>query len=158
MRFSTLIFTSALSVLGFGSPTVLPGTPGAAAIAPREISMMPAAPQWTIEVLQRACNPADTSCKWSFRINDKSGAPATQCSFTIKGKPASQTGGAGFKCGVYTVGAGWSGAFGPGNGFTTLSVVNSQTRNIVWPAYTDKQLAGARVVSPDQSYAPVKLA
>jgi hypothetical protein len=35
-----------------------------------------------------------------------------------------------------------------------LSVVNEETRQIVWPAYTDKQVGRGEVVSPDQSYTP----
>ncbi|GKU14751.1 unnamed protein product [Fusarium langsethiae] len=60
------------------------------------------------------------------------------------------------KCGDYTVTSGWSGQFGPGNGFTTFSVVSSK-RQIVWPAYTDKQVQGGKVVKPDQSYTPANL-
>ncbi|CRK23756.1 hypothetical protein BN1708_013790, partial [Verticillium longisporum] len=55
-------------------------------------------------------------------------------------------------CGPYTVTSSWSGQFGEGNGFTTLAVVNRSSKQIVWPAYTDKQLAKAVVVKPNQSY------
>ena len=76
----------------------------------------------------------------------------------VTGSPASRqkAGGPG-KCGAYTVTSGWSGQFGEGNGFTTLSVVDQAKKLIVWPAYTDKQLAGGKVVKPDQAYAPTKL-
>ena len=57
-------------------------------------------------------------------------------------------------CGAYTITSGWSDQFGPENGFTTLSVVKEETREIVWPAYTDKQGDGGEVVVPDQSYTP----
>ena len=42
-------------------------------------------------------------------------------------------------------------------GFTTLSVVDSAAKTIVWPAYTDKQLVNNTVVTPDQSYTPQNL-
>ncbi|KAF7540320.1 hypothetical protein G7054_g1440 [Neopestalotiopsis clavispora] len=109
------------------------------------------APQWTIVGMKRVCDSADTTCTWSFSINTHV-SPVTACTFTVKGKPASQTSGTGANCGVYTVTSGWSGQFGPGNGFTTLSVVDNTQKKIVWPAYTDKQLAGGAVVTPDQSY------
>lgn len=62
---------------------------------------------------------------------------------------------AGVACGDYTIGSTWSGQFGPGEGFTTLSVVRGG--EIVYPAYKDSQLVDWVVVKPDQSYTPVKL-
>jgi hypothetical protein len=123
------------------------------------VSMLAPIPEWTIESLNRVCNPYDTFCSWNFNINTHQ-APATLCSFTVQArppKPASQSDGSGFICGPYTISSGWSGQFGPGNGFTTLSVVDWSKRLIIWPAYTDKQVAGGRVVTPDQRYAPQTL-
>ena len=61
------------------------------------------------------------------------------------------------KCGKYTISTGWSDQFGKDQGFTTLSVVNNDIKQIIWPAYTDKQLSGGKLVKPDQSYSPAKL-
>ncbi|KAL4918338.1 hypothetical protein BDW62DRAFT_181760 [Aspergillus aurantiobrunneus] len=115
-------------------------------------SMMVTNTQWTIESLQRDCNEDDTSCTWTFGINP--GADTTDCTYVVEGSPASQANGGPVDCGVYTITSGWSDQFGPDNGFTTLSVVNRDTRQIVWPAYTDRQVAGGEVVVPDQSYTP----
>ena len=119
-------------------------------------SMMASVPEWTIEWMVRTCNGADTSCNWSFSIDTHTGNP-TACQFTVTGSAASHAPANGVHCGVYTVSSGWSGQFGPGNGFTTLSVVDYTQKLIVWPAYTDKQLANGVVVTPDQSYAPATL-
>ncbi|KAH8667092.1 hypothetical protein BX600DRAFT_550018 [Xylariales sp. PMI_506] len=118
--------------------------------------LAPRATTWTIRSLKRPCNSADTSCTWTFGID--TGSAVTPCSFTVTGSPADQTDRTvGATCGAFTVTTGWSGQFGPGNGFTTLAVVNYATKQIAWPAYTDKQLAGGVVVSPDQSYAVTQL-
>jgi hypothetical protein len=119
-------------------------------------SMMANVAEWTIERMVRTCNAANTSCKWSFSIDTHTANP-TPCQFTVTGSPASQAPANGVHCGVFTVSSGWSGQFGPGNGFTTLSVVDYSGKLIVWPAYTDKQLANGVVVTPDQSYAPATL-
>jgi hypothetical protein len=123
------------------------------------ISMTAAVPEWTIESLTRVCHPSNTFCSWNFNVNTHL-APATVCSFTVQAqppKPASHSDGSGFVCGPYTISSGWSGQFGPENGFTTLSIVDWSKRLIVWPAYTDKQVAGGTAVAPDQSYAPQTL-
>ncbi|KXJ87887.1 hypothetical protein Micbo1qcDRAFT_215126 [Microdochium bolleyi] len=167
MRISAILIAGVLPLLASTSPVPTPEdvstTLSTASSTAEEVSMMAASPPWTIEAMKRDCNKDNTRCKWSFRINDKSGAAPVKCAFTIDQKPgsvrpASQTDGRGFDCGVYRVGQGWDGSFGQGNGFATLSVVNRNTRNIIWPGYTDKQLAGGRVVRPNQSYAPVRLA
>ncbi|EKV15997.1 small secreted protein [Penicillium digitatum] len=119
-------------------------------------SMMVDSPQWTIQNAQRVCNPQDTSCTWTFSIYPGAGA-ATPCTYVVEGSPASRANGGPVTCGAYTVTSGWSGQFGADNGFTTLSVVDNNSRQIIWPAYTDKQLAGGAVVKPDQSYAPAAL-
>lgn len=102
--------------------------------------------------MKRVCNDADTSCTWTFGIDN--GAKHQPCKYIVKGDPASEANGGPTTCGAYTVTSGWSGQFGEKNGFTTLSVVDSESRQIVWPAYTDKQLDGGDVVDPDQSYTP----
>ena len=120
------------------------------------VSMMAAGPQWTIENMKRVCNAANTQCTWTFGI-EVGTAAATPCTYVVKATDASQANGGPATCGDYTITSGWSGQFGAGNGFTTLSVVNGQTRQIVWPAYTDNQLAAGKVVKPDQAYTPAAL-
>ncbi|KJZ72684.1 hypothetical protein HIM_07876 [Hirsutella minnesotensis 3608] len=127
----------------------------AAPAEPAAKSMMAPAPQWTIEKLQRVCDKGDQQCTWTFGINthvDK--APATACKLEVKGPGASRAKGGPARCGDYTVTSGWSGQFGEGKGFTTLSVVDNKKRLIVWPAYNDNQVKDGKPVQPDQSYAP----
>ncbi|KAM0228890.1 hypothetical protein ACHAPO_010414 [Fusarium lateritium] len=144
MQFSLAFLAAVLSAT---SVTAAPTAPA--------VNMMAATPQWTIEGMQRSCAKDDSSCTWNFKVNTHKGA-ATACKFVVKGSKASQRNGGPVKCGDYTVTSGWSGQFGPGNGFTTFSVVSSK-RQIVWPAYTDKQVQGGKVVKPDQSYTPANL-
>jgi len=117
---------------------------------------MTAAAVWTVEGMKRTCDKPDNHCAWSFTINNNAGS-RQGCSYTVKRQnsktPASRSPQTGAHCGVYTVTSGWSGQFGEGNGFTTLSVVNNKDRTIAWPAYTDKQLQNGKVVTPNQSYA-----
>ncbi|KAH7129511.1 hypothetical protein B0J13DRAFT_509861 [Dactylonectria estremocensis] len=127
----------------------------AAPAASNTVSMMAATPQWTIQTLNRVCDKADTTCTWNFKINTGSGA-ATPCKYVVKGTKASQANGGPAKCGTFTITSGWSGQFGADKGFTTVSVVSSK-KQIIYPSYTDKQLAGGKVVKPDQSYAPAAL-
>ncbi|KAJ5130859.1 uncharacterized protein N7515_006898 [Penicillium bovifimosum] len=114
-----------------------------------------ASDQWTIKDMKRVCNAADTSCTWTFGINN--GATVTPAKYVVEGDAASRKNGGPSNFGSYTVTSGWSGQFGPNNGFTTLSVVNNDARKIIWPAYTDAQLKGGNVVKPDQSYSAVPL-
>ncbi|KAL3468131.1 hypothetical protein BJX64DRAFT_246919 [Aspergillus heterothallicus] len=117
-------------------------------------SMMVANTQWTLTSLKRVCNNPDTNCTWSFGITTGSNSTATDCTYVVEGNPASKANGGPATCGHYIISSGWSGQFGPEDGFTTLSVIDEETRRIVWPAYTDKQLEGGQVVRPDQSYTP----
>ncbi|RSM12645.1 hypothetical protein CEP52_002295 [Fusarium oligoseptatum] len=146
MKFS-LAFVAALL-----SATNVAAAPSA---DPNAVSMMAATPQWTIQNMQRTCDKNDTTCTWNFKINTGKGTP-TPCKYVVKGRPASQTNGGPAKCGTFTITSGWSGQFGPGNGFTVLSVISSN-KQIIWPGYTDKQVASGKVVKPDQSYAPANL-
>lgn len=148
MQIKTTLVTALLSATAFAAP----------APAPEVQSMMAAAPEWTIAGAKRTCDAGDNSCTWNFKV-DTHLAPATACSFTVKrgAKPASQTDSSNNKCGPYTVGSGWDGSFGPGQGFTVLSVADYSKKLIVWPGYTDKELAGGKVVVPDKAYAPAKL-
>ncbi|KAL7622438.1 hypothetical protein AAE478_007943 [Parahypoxylon ruwenzoriense] len=149
MQFTNAILAALLSATALAVPTPSPETKSA----------MADVPQWTIESMRRVCDAADTSCTWTFNVNTHL-VPATPCTFTVKAgaKPASQTDTTGNTCGRYTVSSGWSDYFGVENGFTTLSVIDYPNKLIVWPAYTDKQLAGGNVVTPDLSFAPATLA
>ncbi|KAI0125624.1 hypothetical protein BJ170DRAFT_684884 [Xylariales sp. AK1849] len=129
----------------------------APATARAESKSMMAEGDWIIESLKRTCDSGDTLCTWEFGI-DTQMAPATACKFTIPGHPASQTGLVSpASCGDFQVTTGWSDQFGADQGFTTLSVVNTVSKLIVWPAYTDAQLVNGAVVVPDQSYTPQNL-
>ena len=119
-------------------------------------SMTANVPQWTIEGMKRTCTKDNSHCTWSFNINTHvAGAKPTDCKHEVAGphvkaSPASH-------CGDYTVTSGWSDQFGPGNGFTTLAVVDNKKKLIAWPAYRDQQVEGGKVVKPDQSYAVTTL-
>ncbi|KAH7123050.1 hypothetical protein EDB81DRAFT_813493 [Dactylonectria macrodidyma] len=134
---------------------ILSAASGVMAAPADTVSMMAATPQWTIQSLNRVCDKADTTCTWNFKIYTGSGT-ATPCKYVVKGKKASQAKGGPSKCGTFTITSGWSGQFGADKGFTTVSVVSSK-KQIIYPSYTDKQLAGGKVVKPDQSYAPAAL-
>ena len=127
-----------------------------AAPAPAVNMMATSTPQWTFESVKRTCGPLGKKCTWSFTIDEHTGTP-TPCSFVVTGNPASQANSVGNVCGVYTISSGWSGQFGAGNGFTTLAVVNNKEKLIAYPAYTDKELANGKIVSPDRSYTAQKL-
>lgn len=119
---------------------------------------MAASSQWTIVNMKRVCNTADTSCTWTFGINQNNGTPQTACKFVVAQADASEAKSSGVRtCGGYSVSSGWSGQFGPGNGFTTLAVVSNAQKLIIYPAYTDKQLDTNKVVTPNQSYTPQNL-
>lgn len=129
----------------------------AAALAAPLVDLAKRDTEWTIVSMKRVCDSADTTCTWTFSV-DTHDAAATACSIIVTGSPASETdNSAGSTCGPYTITSGWSGQFGPGNGFTTFSVVDWTKKLIIWPAYTDAELAGGNVVTPDKSYTPSSL-
>ncbi|KAJ4267138.1 hypothetical protein NW762_003237 [Fusarium torreyae] len=145
MKFSAAVFTA------------IAATGVAAAPAVETVNMMASTPQWTIRDAKRYCRSDDSICNWKFGIDTGNGKP-TECRFDVKGPGASKKKTAGpSKCGDFTITSGYSDQFGADQGFTTLSVVSNSKRQIIWPAYTDKQLAGAKIVKPDQSYAPASL-
>ncbi|KAG8412265.1 hypothetical protein J3458_014451 [Metarhizium acridum] len=131
-----------------------------AAPAPTEKSMMvQGIPEWTIEGVHRWCNWENTQCNWKFTINPKIYSP-TPVNFVVKNAgatPAAQNNGAAQNFGDYTITSGWSGQFGPGNGFTTFAVVDNKNRRIAYPAYRDAQVENGQVVSPDLSFQPQAL-
>ncbi|CCC05433.1 hypothetical protein SMACR_09183 [Sordaria macrospora] len=113
---------------------------------------------WTIHSLSRHCDDSDTVCGWSFIIhtNCPSLAP-TPCSFTIKslgpGVPASRSPKHAKDndelCGPYEVHSSWSGQFGPGQGFTTLSVIDAGNKLVAYPAYRDDLFRKEKTTVPD---------
>ncbi|KAK4208559.1 hypothetical protein QBC37DRAFT_296438 [Rhypophila decipiens] len=141
--------------------TLLSASGALAAPAVGAVSAMAAVPQWTIKSYTRTCDKSDLSCAVKFSVDTKiAGAPVTACNFTLKktgATPASQAPIDNVTCGPFKVGSGWSGQFGPGNGFTTLSVVDFSKKLIVWPSYSDAEIVNGKAVSPDKSYAPANL-
>ncbi|XXG97747.1 OPT super [Hypoxylon texense] len=127
---------------------------GLALAAP--LSMAADAAEWTIEGLARTCDDADATCLWTFAIDTaEEGVDATPASYTVnatEAAPASRAVGGPQVFGNYTVTSTWSGQFGEGEGFTTLSVIDYAKGLIVYPAYKDTQLPNGQVVTPDQSY------
>ena len=112
-----------------------------------------AIPDWVIENFTRVCTPGDAACAVSFTINTQNGAAETPCAYQVNGNSAGRKEVNGITCGAYKVSSAWSGQFGPENGFTTWAVVNEGQRLLVWPAYTDKELAQGPV-TPNRSYTP----
>ncbi|KAJ5468492.1 hypothetical protein N7475_006244 [Penicillium sp. IBT 31633x] len=110
---------------------------------------------WTIENMKRVCNEENTSCTWTFGINR--GIGITHCTYLVEANDASHSHGGPSKCGKFSISSGWSGQFDPNNGFTTLTVAEDATGKLIWPAYTDEQLEGGKVVKPDQTYAATTL-
>ncbi|KAI1381566.1 hypothetical protein F4677DRAFT_460635 [Hypoxylon crocopeplum] len=117
---------------------------------------MAVAAEWTIETLSRVCDDADTTCLWTFGIDTGAAELApTAANYTVNATdaaPASRAIGGPQLFGNYTVTSTWSGQFGDGEGFTTLSVIDYAQGLIVYPAYKDTQLLNGEVVTPDQSY------
>ncbi|KAJ3459162.1 hypothetical protein MRS44_015235 [Fusarium solani] len=127
MKFSITIVAALLSATGMAAPA-------------NEVSMMAASP--------------------SGQFNPSTAGAATACKYVVKSTKtakASKANGGPATCGDFTITSGWSGQFGADKGFTTLSVVSKSKKQIVYPAYTDQQLAGGKVVKPDQAYAPASL-
>ncbi|MCJ1448751.1 MAG: hypothetical protein MMC23_009268 [Stictis urceolatum] len=126
-----------------------------AAPAPEQVkSMMAASQKWTMESFLRDCNKANTLCGYSFKVYTGSGA-ATPCAYNVSGSTASRASYNSVACGDFTIGSTWSGQFGAGQGFQTLSVVKDGL--IIYPAYKDTQLVNNQTVQPDQSYTPQSL-
>lgn len=143
-------FTTAfLAILATASSTLAVPTPEANA----DVSMMASAQTWTMQSFKRTCGGG--VCTYDYSVNLNDGSAATHCNYQVKGSPATRASYQNVKCGAFTIGSNWSGQFGDGNGFQTLSVVKGQ--QIIYPAYTDKQLVSGVVVKPDQSYTPQNL-
>lgn len=146
MQFTT-VFLSALAAVGSMAAPVEPRA--------EAVSMMAQATTWTITGAKRVVNADNTQTTWSFGVNN--GQTTTACTEVINGAKSSTLNGGPVTCGPYTVTSGWSDQFGPGNEFTTFAVVDYAAKLIVYPAYTDKEVASGNVVTPDKSYTPAKL-
>ncbi|KAI2632358.1 hypothetical protein GGR54DRAFT_31593 [Hypoxylon sp. NC1633] len=123
-----------------------------------KLSMAAEAAEWTIQGLARTCDQADTVCLWTFNIvtgvegSVPTGANYTVHATTSPAAPASRAIGGPAHFRNFTVTSSWSGQFGEGEGFTTLSVIDYDCGLIVYPAYKDTQLVNGKIVKPDQSY------
>ncbi|ATY58811.1 small secreted [Cordyceps militaris] len=105
---------------------------------------------WIIQNLSRDCDSQDSSCTWSFAINNQLTEP-TACTYVVNagnGQPASRSNGGPSRCGDYTITSGWSGQFAVG--FTTFSVRDHIKNLIAYPAYNDDELAAGNVA--DKSF------
>ncbi|KAI0534545.1 surface protein 1 [Xylaria digitata] len=115
-----------------------------------------ASTEWTIESLTRSCSATDDLCTWKFGINtNEEGVDVTECTYTVPAtatEPASQSNGGPTTCGVFTITSGWSGQFGPDQGFTVISVVDYAKKLIVYAGYTDASVKNGTVVDPDLSF------
>ncbi|KAI5864287.1 hypothetical protein GGS23DRAFT_563690 [Durotheca rogersii] len=141
-------------------PALLSALASATLAAPLSMAA-PAATEWTIQSLSRTCDEGDKTCQWEFGINTGEDRVApVHVKYIVdatKAAPASRAAGGPQTFGKFTVTSTWSGQFGEGLGFTTLSIVDYAKKLIVYPAYTDGQLASGAVVTPDQSYPVYRL-
>ncbi|KAI5365302.1 hypothetical protein Slin15195_G048350 [Septoria linicola] len=147
MQFSTTV----LALLAAATTSLATPVPEPA----NAVNMMAATPQWTIQNFKRTCAQDAKSCQYSFGINTNNGQAVTNCNYNVTGNPAARATYQNVQCGAFRIGSTWSGQFGAGQGFQTLSVVRN--KQIVYPAYKDSQLAGGETVKPDQSYTPQNL-
>ena len=88
--------------------------------------LSPRATLWTPNAFTRTCFSTNT-CTYSYAINTNDGTTPTPCNYTVAGvgtTPASQQSYQ-TQCGAFAIGSTWSGQFGPGKGFQTLSFVRN---------------------------------
>ncbi|KAI1820697.1 hypothetical protein F4861DRAFT_542690 [Xylaria intraflava] len=150
MQFTTAAITAILSASAvFAAPASVATTTA----APAATTTPAAIPDWTFQDVRRICDEPDDTCTWFFQLNQNTGSFIAGCTFVVKGSPASQgSTTTPAKCSRFSVSAGWSGQFGPGNGFTTLAVHDDSNGQMAWPAYTDAELADGKTVTPDKSF------
>lgn len=111
--------------------------------------------EWTIVDFTRDCGAQNATCKVSFSVDRKDGSKPEVCKYEQKGPEGAV---AEQKCSdSFTVASQWSGQFGPGEGFSTLSVIIKNKSLIVWPAYKDSEITPGKAVKPDKSYPVHKL-
>ena len=141
-----MYFTSTLLAAVLATASVAAPTPA--------VQSQMATGTWTIQAFTRTCNAADTSCNYSFTVNPNDGTKQL-CTYTVTGAPASRATKNPAACGAYQISSQWSGQFGPTNGFTTFAVVKG--RQIIYPAYSDREITNGKAASPDKSYTPQNL-
>ncbi|KAI0181990.1 hypothetical protein GGR52DRAFT_568199 [Hypoxylon sp. FL1284] len=112
--------------------------------------------EWTIEGMVRTCDDADTSCLWTFTVDTAEEGVDTQLvNYVVNATetaPASQAIGGPQVFGLFTVTSTWSGQFGEGEGYTTLSVIDYEKGVLVYPGYKDVEVPNGEVVDPDRSF------
>ena len=86
--------------------------------------LSPRATLWTLNAFTRTCSLSGSSCDYSYAINTNDGSTPTACKYTVTGAPANETAYQ-TECGAFAIGSTWSGQFGPGKGFQTLSTVRN---------------------------------
>lgn len=80
------------------------------------------ASSWTMQKFTRTCTGTST-CHYTYSINLNDGSKATSCAYDVKsGSASAQDTSYAVTCGAFVISSGWSGQFGPGNGFSTLAV------------------------------------
>lgn len=125
-------FTTAfLALLATASSAIAAPAPEAAA----DVSMMAAGQTWTMKDFKRVCGGG--TCTYTYGINTNDGSAVTNCNYKVTGNPASRQSYQNVKCGAFTIGSTWSGQFGEGKGFQTLSVVKGK-QIIVSPEYSHR--------------------
>jgi len=145
MQFSTIL--TSLLLVGIGEGLIDRGDFGGA------ISDVKDLPNWIFKSFTRACNDDDTFCTIIFRI-DTQVEPETPCLYNVSGPQASRKSTDEVACGPFLMSSSWSDQFGSDHGFTTWAVIDWNKRLIVWPSYSDMELANGVTVTPDKSFAP----
>jgi hypothetical protein len=115
-------------------------------------------PDWTVTRVHRGCDPGDNKCIWYFGV-DTHVEPAVQCEFKVlRGWRSGASRSIGYEqpCSKYKITSQWSGQFAP-DGFTVLSIVDYDARQIIWAGYDDDEIAGGKIVVPDKSYQPEQI-
>ncbi|KAI1341136.1 small secreted protein [Xylariaceae sp. FL0016] len=125
MQLHSTLIAALLSTTALAAPTVK------SAIAKRS--------QWHIQNMTHACDPTDKSCEWDFDLDTGAEAVA-HCTIAVNASPVRQPDFTLEPCKQFTVSAGWSGQFGPGNGFTT--VADHRAGLIIFAGYSDANRAG----------------
>lgn len=105
------------------------------------------AEDWSLEHLIRWCYFDNRLCLWEFSINTGVGTPSF-CMHAVAStgaKLANEHDGCPTDCGDFRVTSGWSGQFGPGEGFTTLSVINTAQAKVAFFSYKDTEVESGAV-------------
>lgn len=152
--------TTILSVLTLASTALSAPAPTTQPTDASITSRGAARPWWKILDYKRTCTGkrgSETSCTTTFAIDtllDKRPFPCTVTTTGKAGAPATQASFSGVSCGPsgkYTLSSGWSGQFGAGNGFSTVSIVDNKEKVIVYAGYADSEVPfDGSAVRPDK--------